>query len=71
MKKIVRIFLQGGLDGPMEGIGMGHRLQNDHPSCPLEESQDENGEPDDGSNSLWLLYEKAVESRDNSDRSIE
>src|SRR6266850_5520614 len=48
----------------MEGIGMSHPSQNDHPSRPPEESQDENGELDDSSNGLWLQYEKAVKSRD-------
>ena len=38
--------------------------ETDNPSRATEESQDENGELDNISNSLWPLYEKAVKSRD-------
>ena len=64
MKKMVRVLFQSGFDGPTEGIGMSHPSQNDLPSRPPEESQDENGELGASSNCIWLEYEKAVKIRD-------
>jgi hypothetical protein len=43
---------------------MSYPQRSDDPSRAQEEFQDEHDELDDNNNSLWLLYEEVVKSRD-------